>query len=361
MKRPLRVQVLMGLTSAVLLTVGCNAPKCGPGTKQVQATNGDLQCVPADAPGTAIQCDADAGAGIVGGICVSTVTCGPGTMLNPATNQCLSSGGPKAHTPTACPTPATGKICINGVVRHFTDNSFLDSGEMVRVRAFNPLAFLAAPSMTSPLPTTSGTADLNTDDTYLFSDITPPPFGGLVAVAVSDVAGTSPQVLQLTASGAEFVAGQSYQIDLYSTPHDVVTGWTAQSSGTTGADYDALGAYVMKFYADPAPPETMQTATEASPVPGVSVIVDGSPDTTARYFSTDFRTLADPSVMASSTVGAALIIGIAGDTTPSNYSGMGGNILWETHPGATTANVLFVDRFHPCPRDPGNPSQCLTQ
>ncbi len=341
------------------LVSGCASPTCGPGTKQVQATSGSLQCVPTDAPGTAIPCDVDAGAGIVGGICISKITCGPGTTLNAATGQCLSSGGPTLHVPTACPTPATGKICINGVVHHFVDNSFLATGEKVRVQAFNPLAFLAAPTTTPPLTTASGAADVATDDTYLFADITPPPFGGLVAVAVSDVKGTTPEVLQLTASGAQFVAGQSYQIDVYAAPHALITSWTSQTGGAT--DYDALGAYVLKYYADPAPPETHLAATEASPVPGVSVVNSGAVLTSARYFSTDFSTVAAAAVTATSSVGAALVAGTLGDDSPTNYSGMGGGILWETHPGTTTTNVLFVDRYHPCPRDPQNNSICLAQ
>jgi hypothetical protein len=322
-----------------LASVSCTAPVCGPGTKQVQKPNGDLECRPVDAPASSITCDESQGAHIVGGVCVGK--CGPNTKLDPMTGECVGIGGgmTTAHVPDPCPTPAGGTICINGVVRHLLDNSFLASGEMVRVAVYEPNAFLNNPALPPKM-------EVETDDTYTFKDIPPAAFTlGTIALAVTDVKEATTQVLQITGTGSIVVAGKSYQIDTYATPRDAVLGWASMSNGV---NYDMLGAYVMKFYGDPMPPEDKLTATETMPISGVMPLQGVSTPTTARYFGTALSML-DLTATATTAVGAAVLPGV-GDI--KNYSGMGGMlngapIKWETHPGGTAPHVVFVDRFHP--------------
>jgi hypothetical protein len=323
--------------SAILLALGisvagCNNPVCGPGTKQHQKSNGDVQCIPDDAMDNSILCDADAGATIVAGRCVSAITCGPNTKL--MNGQCVGTGGMgMSHVPDPCTTPSTGKICINGVVRHLLDNSFLASGEMVHVAVYEPLNFLANPATATKL------AEADTDDTFTFPDV-PLPGSGLAAVAVSDASGG----MLKTGTGAIVQAGKSYQVDAYVTPQTLVDTW----HGLTGDDYAGNGAYVVKYFLDTAPMPTSLTATETMPASGVQVVQDTMVATRAKYFDTDLMTIG--SATSTTAIGVGILVG---DNQLSQYSGTGNTPAskWETHTGSTTANVVFVDRYHPCTQD----------
>jgi hypothetical protein len=320
--------------------VGCNNPVCGPGTKQHQKSNGDVECVPVDMPASGIPCDADAGATIVAGQCVSAITCGPNTKLS--NGVCVGTGGGGNHVPPACDPPAADKICINGVVRHLIDNSFLAPGEMVRVAVYNPLAFLND-------PTTGLLKEAETDDTYLFTDIAIPPTLPLIAVAVGDPTGTTMKMLQLTGTGAVVTLGQSYEIDTYITPASLVTTWTSQVGGAY--DYDMQGAYVIKYYLDMGPSPNMLTATETMPADSVQVVENGTVSTRAKYFTTDLMTIG--SGTSTGAIGAALLTGNGNPNNNPLFSGLGNTPAnkWETHPGNSTGHVVFVDRFHPCKQD----------
>jgi hypothetical protein len=334
--------LVVGFLGLALTGVGCNAPTCGPGTKQVQQPNGELKCLPVDAPASSITCDADAGVHIFAGACVSTITCGDNTRLDPDTGQCVGTGTGMmtAHVPAACPTPSGTSVCINGVVRHLVDNSFLASGEKVRVAVYAPLSFLADPTI-KPI------AEIETDDTYTFKSISMASLGGLplVALGVSDPAATAASpTLQITGSGGQVVAGGTYTIDTYATPKSLVAAWTAASNGI---DYDAKGAFVMKFYSDAAEPPTNLVATETMPVAGVMLVegLAGVTPPTARYFSTTLMTI-DPALTATTTVGAGILP--AGAMTPDSFTGSGGGVAkWESLPGGTAPHVVFVGRFHP--------------
>ncbi len=331
MNRPVVLLALISFATGA----GCNNPVCGPGTKQVQKTNGDVECLPADIQSGGIDCDVDGGATIVAGHCVSAIVCGPNTKL--MNGECVGTGGmTMMHVPDACPTPAAGKICVNGVTRHLLDNSFLASGEKVHVAVYEPLAFLANPA-TTPL------AEMDTDDTYTFPDV-PTPASGLVAVAVSDPVGTATATLQITGTGAIVVSGKSYQVDTYDTPITLVATW----HGITGEDYDGMGAYVVKYYLDTGPAPTMLTATETMPADSVQVIQDSAVAARAKYFDTDLMTIG--AATSTTAVGAAILVG---DGQLSQYSGSGNTPMtkWETHTGSTTGKVVFVDRYHPCTQD----------
>jgi hypothetical protein len=346
-----RQVVFYAVVTLAAAASGCSNPVCGLGTKEHQKTNGDIECLPADAGPDAIVCDVDAGATIVAGKCVSAVSCGPNTKL--MNGECVGTGGMGAsHVPDPCTTPGTGKICVNGVVRHLVDNSFLAAGETVQVWVVDPLRFLNAPTaLTStqcPGPQNPCLGPpANVTDTYTFLDL-PTPGTGIAAVAVGDTAGVNPPVLQLTGTGVIVVSGQSYQVDSYATPKSLVATWTSQNPGT---DYDAQGAYLVKYFLDPAPLGTLLTATETMPAMGVQVVQDGLVSTRTKYFSTDLMTLgADPST---TTVGAGILTGNGNISVIPIFSGLGNTpgTKWETHQGNSTGHVVFVDRFHPCTQD----------
>jgi hypothetical protein len=332
--------MIRSLCALVVIGAACNPPTCGKGTKQIQKTDGTVQCVPADGMISELDCDADGGATLVGGKCVSAVQCDPMTTMV-KNGVCVGTGGGNMpHVPTACSAPSTGKFCINGVVRHLTDNTFLDGTEMVRVWIVDPLKFLAntAALQQNPCPTTVCLAPpMDTMDTYTFDDL-PAPGAGLAVVAVGDAAGN----LQLTGCGGRVSAGGKFQIDSYSTPKTLVAKWKTD----TGIDYTGLGAYVARFYLDAAPDPHSITATESMPAMGVTLTQDSSP-AAAKYFGADFMTIG--SGTSTSAFGAALLPG-SGDQQIFNFSGQDAmfGTKWEVHPGNTAPNAVLVDRYHPC-------------
>jgi hypothetical protein len=329
--------MIRSMLALAILGAACNPPTCGKGTKEHQNANGDVECIPVDGMLDTLDCDVDAGAHIVGGKCVSAITCGANTEL--VGNECVGTGGATPHQPKACMQPGANQMCVNGVVRHLIDNSFLASGEMVRVWVVDPLQFLANPSALaqSPCPTSVCLAPpVDTDDTYTFNNLRVPQLA--TAVAVGDAAGT----LQVTGTGGLVTAGQKYQIDSYATPKTLAQSWATQS----GFDLAVKGIYIARFFMDPAPQPNAIVATETMPLAGVTLTESGGP-TAAKYFGADFMTIGTGT--STSAFGAAILQG-TGDTQVLSFSGMGGGVAtWETHPGNTTANVVFVDRFHPMP------------
>lgn len=333
--------VWLGLasTAAVALVAGvhCNNPACGPGTKQVQAANGELNCVPAEATPAQYMCDRDAGAKIVAGACVSAISCGPNTKLDPGTGLCVGTGSGGGGL-EACPTPAAGTICVNGQIRHLVDNSPLATGEKVRVALYDPLSFLQDPG-SKPL------VETETDGFFIFKDV-PTPGAMLIALAVTDPTGAASPTLFLTGSGAQVLSGQSYQIDGFATPKSVVDGWKSQG----GPDCAATGCYLPRFYLDSAPPPTQFTSTATMPASGVKPVIGASttPPNGTKYFGTSL-TMIDTSLMATSAIGAAILPDPGGIKTFTGTGGMKGGmpVTWQTNPGGTTVGVLFVASFYP--------------
>src|SRR4051794_26438617 len=114
-----------------IAAASCNGSTCGPGTKQVQTKDGSLQCVPVDGQPSSIPCDLEGGARIVGGHCVATLKCGPNTMLDPTSNECVGAG-----MSSGCPHPDSQHLCIYGTVHDFLDDAPVVA--KVHVTLYNP-------------------------------------------------------------------------------------------------------------------------------------------------------------------------------------------------------------------------------
>jgi hypothetical protein len=324
---------LVALVSSAALIHGCNNPTCGPGTKQVQIKGGEIQCQPADGVVSTGDCDVDAGAQLVGGICVSHINCDPTTTsYDPMTGTCTGTGTMTGGLPP-CPAPSAGTACVHGLLHNFVDNSQYTTPD-VPVALYDPLAFLSG----SP-PIAMGTS---TNGGYVFSNF-PVPNLHLIAIAVGNLNDES--VIVVAGSGAQNVnAGSIYRVDGYVIPRSVVDGWKAM----TGIDYLTTGAYVAKFYGDKAPAPTDLAATETMKVSGVQLTENGTAAANAQYFSTDLTTI-DTSLKSTGMEGAAIVPSPMG--TPQ-FSGMGGMVngttpTWETQIGGSAAKVIFVARFHP--------------
>lgn len=330
MNRSLSVMLAL---AAALSMAGCNNATCGAGTKQVQNKGGTLSCVPVDALPNTIPCDVDAGAQIVGGQCVSFVTCGPNTMYDPTTGVCTGTG--TGGGLPDCPTPKPGTSCVHGLLHNFVDNGAY-TGPDVQVALYDPLAFLAGkPALSTGTSSGGG---------YVFQDFTPPGLQ-LIAIAVGNLNDES--MIAVSASGAQnVVPGAIYRVDVYVIPRSVTDGWM----NMTGVDYLGMGAYVAKFYGDKAPAPTNLAATETMKMPGVMLTQDGTVPTNVQYFSSDLATI-DKTLTVTGMEGAAIVPSPANGATPS-FSGMGGTVngmtpTWESQLGGSTNKVIFVSRFHP--------------
>ncbi len=324
--------------AAMAIVGGCSATVCGPGQKRVQQPSGSVVCMAAD---SAVICDDDAGATIVGGKCVSQIQCGPSTRLDPVSHLCIGTGSSDGGVAPTCLPPATGKICVAGVVHHLLDDSFLGSGETVHIALYDPLAFLTVDNPPA-------LAESDSSGTFLFSEVTPPGTG-LLALVVRDASGSVLPPLQLTGTGAKVVAGQSYLVDGYATPKSLVADW----SHAAGFDFDSSGAYMMKFYSDLPASVTDFSASEKNPVTEVVPVVNGAAvgSSSVYYFGASLAVL-DNALHATGASGTALLP--RNDALIANYSGQGGTFMskmlaWETHPGGTIAHGLFVERLHRCP------------
>jgi hypothetical protein len=187
-----------------------------------------------------------------------------------------------------------------------------------------------------------------TGDTYMFPNIPKASIAlnTLVALATGDPVGTAQQTLQLTGSGAVIGNDSIYTIDTFVTPVGLVSMWTSQG----GVDYDAMGALLLRYYSDAAHPATDLSAYEKTPVAGVQAIQDAMVTARAKYFNTSLMDLSTTLTATTSMAGTAVVPGTGDSSTPA-FSGMGGNIMWETHLGNTTAHVVFVEPFHPCMTD----------
>jgi hypothetical protein len=306
-------------------TAGCNAPVCGAGTKQVQNKNGSVQCVAVDAQPATIPCDIANGAEIKGGVCTSVRTCGQGTTeIN---GVCVGTGGGE-DAPPPCPPPAAGKFCVNGLLHNLLDNS-VHKGP-IHVAWYDPLNFLSGGPAEKELDTDTGG--------YVFTDQTAPGMG-LIAIAVGD-ADKSGTIFVTAGSGAQNVSTGSYRVDGYVIPRTLVDTWNTQTS----TDWFASGGYLARYFNDPKPAGTNLAAIETHPVAGVQLTQMNTVKLppAANYFTTDLSTLS-PTAMSTGVAGAALFKAQLINT----YSGMGGNISWETQTGGTAPKVIFVSRFHP--------------
>lgn len=335
--------VLAALACAATFGAGCNAPTCGPGTKQVQQANGTVRCVPADAPvgsGT-IPCDVDGGAQILGGICRTRVVCGPNTqavMLPDGTIDCQGTGMGVGSCPPCSP-PGKGNICITGKLYDFSTNAqVMPGGTMMNYGAYEPTAFLAGNTTALAMTTSS-------DGCFTFPKI-PTPASGLIALATKDAGG----MYALTGVGATIADNTSYQIDVYRVASSTVASWTA---GSNGVDYAKLGAYVALYYDDAVPSATTLTvAADTHPMAGVQIQLSGATITTPRYFdpTRDMIVAADT---ATSAVGGAVVPPQGGlqTFTASGGTCASGACKWESQPGSTTSGVVFIARFHNCNHD----------
>ena len=327
----LRFVAAVSCLAASALLPACNMPSCGPGTQQVQQADGSLRCLPADGLPASVNCDVDGGAVIIGGQCVSAVTCGANTALNPASGQCEATGNGGGIP--ACSSPMPGRACVNGALFSFLDSTPFTG--MVHVSVYDPFTLL------------SNGAPLDSGDFmgggYLFPNITAPGLG-LIAIVVGDANGSNTTFVNCATGDQMVTNGNEYRVDAYVLPRAVTDGWKSASN----FDIGPAGAYIAKFYSDTKEPPTSQIADEKSPVAGVQLTEDSAAVAGVRYFDTSLGTIS-ASATATSSVGAAILAAPVSGSFPT-FSGTGPAsmpVTWEANPGGSAPGLVFVTRFHP--------------
>jgi hypothetical protein len=326
MKRCLTIVVAVAGFVALGTLPSCNTPSCGAGTKQVQKQDGTLTCEQVDLPAALTPCDFDMGATIVGGHCVSAITCGPNTTLE--NGQCVGTG--TGGTVPVCANPTPGTFCVAGAINNFTDG--MPFSGSIHVAVYDPVAFLGgSPPLDQTDVTTPG---------YMFKDISAPGLG-LIVIVTGDANRMNTTFVN-TATGAQGVTnGNKYRVDAYAIPKAVTDSWKT----TGGLDINVGGAYVAMYYSDMKPPATNLAFTEKMPVMGVQLVKDGTANPPGtKYFSTSVTTI-DSALTSTSAIGGAVVPSPITGGFPQ-FSGMGGGITWEALPGGSATGVVFVTRFH---------------
>jgi hypothetical protein len=344
-----QVQAVCALSLVTFMTTGCNTLSCGPGTERVQGAGGELQCLPVDVPSQLIPCDVDGGSvDIVAGNCVSHIKCDPATtMYDPTTGVCVGTGA-GVSCDQACPSPIPAdSVCVTGGVVDFQSNMHVTGGASsrpLRIGAYEPLAFLANPTSTPPLAEDPSTTN------GCFTFLVKTPASNLVALAVQDPVGSTPAMpLAVGGSGATVVSGHKYQVDAY-----LVLQATLDAYAAVTPSFKTSGTYVACYYDQPPPAPTNFLFTETMPASGVQLLENGVTPAAAHYLAASGAI--DGSLTGTSAArGCGITVGTGGI---NQYTGSGGGVTkWETEPGGTAPNTVFVARFHSCDNAaPGTPT-----
>ena len=332
-------------TAAALLctfaVAGCTSVVCGEGTESKFDPNSGATTCTGKIPDHYVQCDPNT-TRIEGGVCVGDPAkfphCGLGTMQD-ATLSCVPLPSTCGHMPPTC-TPQPGKFAVAGVITHFKDGKFAD-GEMVEVRAYDPIAFIKNTSVAPQQKVTT------TNSTYCLDDLSDTSGQGLIAIAITDPGNVN---WMLAGVGQNSVAPKNtYRVDGYIIEKSLIAAWDAQA-GLSGMDtLEAVGAYVARFFDKPRLVGVGEDPTEKG-VAGVSLIAGFSVASDAYYFKGDLSTI-DKSAMLTDGATGSVVERTAGLTpfftgkmaTPDG----GAPINWERFPGGSAPGVVFVQTFHP--------------
>lgn len=342
------------LISAVLAASqsGCKDLECGDGTVErdgscqpANETVGNAMC----GPFTTLQGDK----------CVPMfppTECDPGTTspdVDPATGvtTCVGTGGGGCSAAFACPAPAAGKQSICGQLYDFeNDMKFAAAGATgakctavttdgpcsLNIKAYDAIAFGTNPQTAVPLAT--GEVYIDDCGRYRVPDITIPS-GPFVGLGIDDT--------MMGPNGTTNTVGVAIPKQASMATKDFEA-WIVKKSTTdqwvaSGAPPLSGGYYVNVFRGH-------RTGTDNQA--GVQITRGGSPNQSNDYYFTAAQTTRQTINTAAITTGmngTALITNAAVAEGPA-YAGMGGipaECVWESHAGASLANIVFIQLFRP--------------
>ncbi|MCU1280420.1 MAG: hypothetical protein JWM53_3966 [bacterium] len=259
---------------------------------------------------------------------MSAIQCDPGTTMN-ENGICVGTG---VGGPATCSPPATGKACIQGTIYDFHSNA--KATTPIHLELYDPIKLLQGGG---PLASTDSTDGFS----YKFQDFMPPTLGLVVIVTAGLVPGMTTAGFVPTGSAGQGIGAAKYTIDTYALTTTDAAKWNFDI--TTG------GAFIAKFYSNPAPAAgaPVVVADDKTAVAGVTLLKDGA-NAGAKYFDATL-TAVDPTLTVTGTSGTAIVASpVAMGSNFSQFTGMGpAGMTWETHPGGSAPNLVLILRFHP--------------
>lgn len=331
------------IAAALLYTLayaGCVNVVCGEGTEaKFNQDTGATTCT-GKIPDKYVQCDPNT-TKIEGGICVGDPAkfphCGMGTMQD-ASLACLPLPSTCGHVPPTC-TPQPGKFAVAGVITHLKDGKFAD-GEMVEVRAYEPTSFIKNTSV----PPQQVVVTMNS--TFCLDNLSDTGGQGLIAIAITDPGHVN---WMLAGVGQNNVAPKNtYRVDGYIIEKSLVASWDVQAGLSGMNTFEAVGAYVGRFFDKPRVVGGGEDPTEKG-VAGVQLYAGFSAASDSYYFKGDLLTIDKSAMLTDGATGS--VVERTTDITPgfTGKMGMIGGmpVNWERFPGGSAAGVVFVQTFHP--------------
>ncbi len=336
----------------------CKSLACAPGT--IESNN---ECVAADVTTSTAACGPFTV--LQGNLCVPMfppTVCDPDTTSespDPATGviTCVGTGVSAGCTGTfVCPTPdgthqtacgqiydvetgaplvktgATGALCTIG--------SEASGPCALGIQTFDAVAFASNPATATPLA--NGGFDIDDCGRFRVKNITQPS-GPFIALGLDDAvpANAGPAGVTNTVGIAfpKAMGTATSRLEHFVAKASLTAGWTSSGGPTI-----ASGIYMPLFRAHPA------TVASADSQAGVTMTKTGSTIPNDDFYfgsGATTRTTIEPAATATGPTGAALVTNGTLSGLYSGTGGLGSNCAWETHPGASVPQVLFIQIFHP--------------
>ena len=351
--------------AAAAPSTSCKTLECAPGTIERAGT-----CAPADETVSAAKCGPFTE--LQGDVCVPQfppTTCDPASTTadtDPTTGvtTCIGTGVPAGCMAAfACPAPAAGRQTVCGQIYDLeTGAPFTAAGATgtvctlgatttgpcsLAIQAFDAISFAGNPTGTQPLD--SNGFDIDDCGRFRLKDIAQPS-GPLIALGIDDLlpasrgpAGTTqpvgisiPKAANTTTKDLEHFIAKSAMTDSWA-----ASGGPAVSAGI---DVEIFRAHLTGFDNQPGVAATKN-----------NVVIE-PPD--AVYFgaAAATRLTLDPAATVTGANGTVLVTNGALDAAYSGTGGLAASCAWTPHPGASVANVVFVQLVRP--QDDGGGGTC---
>ena len=336
----------------------------GPACKDVSCGDGTIEkagaCVPANETVGTAQCGPFTM--LQGDKCIpqfDPTQCDPATTtpeIDPATGvtTCKGTGGGGCTGAFSCPAPTAGKQTICGQIYDLlTDQPFQATGAVgnkctagattgpcaLGIKAYDALSFAAGPSTATPLAV--GQVYIDDCGRYRLVDIDPPggPYVGLgFDDADAGLIGPAGITNGVGVATLKDVGNATKDFDGFVAAKSTTDMWT-NSGGPTLAQ----GMYINIFRGHHAGHDEQAGVTftrSGNPVPN---------DDFYFHAGDAGRTTIDPAASSTGANGTAIVINakISDGGVNSGTGGLPAQCVWDSHPGASLANILFVQVKHP--------------
>ena len=264
---------------------------------------------------------------------------GPVTVITPAGT--VISVEPLIFVPSEptcdlqCSAPPAGKFCIAGQLRDAENNDAISSESLIKITLYDALQFVNNPTSAPPLAVDSIT--INSCGQFLAQGVTLPALG-LVSIATEDAETGVDEYIPTARLFPVTADSQIDGINLFATRYTTDEKWKISAGAPFGdSSFYEVGAFLPVFL------------HQGSPVEGVVITVDGSPQVADDYYFSDsasnLRTTIDVNRTSTGTNGAGIIV----NSFFTNHSGTGSEpsgCEWPSSLAASIPGVLLVHEMN---------------